>query len=141
MSVEIRNVSQLTQKLRRLPDAVREAAVEEIQATGIRIRDNARARVPVDSGDLRASIVKRRRERGLDAIVGPKLFYGLFVEFGTKAGRWRLGKRTGTSVEVHQHPGTPARPFLHPAAEEERKDFPQKLARRINEALANEARR
>ncbi|MBI1189030.1 MAG: hypothetical protein GC206_17120 [Alphaproteobacteria bacterium] len=87
-----------------LKTAVRESA--EIMAA------DARSLVPVDTGDLRDSIEVAIRRDGLSAAIGPgvkskkrarAVFYGLFVEFGTKG-----SPKDGI-------PPMPARPFLGPA--------------------------
>lgn len=165
MTVKVENLSQLQHKLRGLPDTVHEAAAEEIQATGIKIRDNARRRVPVDTGELRANIKKRSRDRGLDAWVGlahaggrGRHFYARFIEFGTRqhvieprreevlysGARSGLGGRQSSGFGPVSgdvvHPGTPARPFLQPAIEEERRGFPERLARTVSLELKKLAR-
>lgn len=147
MGLEIRNVSQLQHKLRALPEEVHDAVVEAVQEEGVRIRDQARENAPMDEGDLRRSIRKRRLERGLDARVGTRLYYAKFIEFGTKShlirpkdpGSVLAGGEFGP-VKFARHPGTPARPFLQPAAEASRKEFPGRLARKVNEATSKVAR-
>lgn len=146
MTITVENLSDLQHKLRVLPEEVTKAAVTEIQATGVRIRDKAQSRTRSDT--TRASIKKRRAAKGLNAIVNVGHWKGRFEEFGTKAHVIRprnkkvlAGPEFGPVGRAVQHPGQDANPFLLTSAEEERRDFPQRLATVINDATAKVARR
>lgn len=77
------------------------ALVDRALETGAKsIVEAAQARVPVATGDLRASIHAEREGSDWAVVAGnSQVFYGHLVEFGTSQ--------------------TPARPFLTPAAEEQ----------------------
>lgn len=87
------------------------------------IRDEAKANVPVKSGELRDSLkVSTSAKRGgkVTASVKTKVFYAKFVEYGTsahgivaKGGGWlSFG---GVFTKSASHPGAKPRPFLRPA--------------------------
>lgn len=80
-------------------------------------------RVPVDSGELRASISVRVESDKV--IVGPTAPYASYVEFGTKPHEIRPKNPDGALrfkvngeyvyAKVVNHPGTKAQPFVQPA--------------------------
>jgi len=76
---------------------VRPLVANEVKTATLDIEARAKARTPVLTGTLRRSIASVFQNGGLTGIVGPSVFYGKFVEFGTR----RMG----------------ARPFMRPAAE------------------------
>jgi HK97 gp10 family phage protein len=69
----------------------------EVKRATLDIEARAKAVVAVDTGTLRRSIASVFSNGGLTGVVGPSVFYGKFIEFGTR----RMG----------------ARPFMRPAAE------------------------
>lgn len=81
--------------LSQLPEAFRETVAHTIELGVAIIEGEADARVPEESGALRASIGKAIRGDGLQATVGAGEHYARYVEFGT----------------IHRS----ARPFLWPA--------------------------
>lgn len=105
-----------------------------VQQAAMVIRDEARALCPVDTGDLRRSIIAYADQKGTEVhggvLVGSE--YGAYVEFGT--GPRGEASHAGISPDVHPtyHPegwtyqgedgefvhtrGHPAQPFLYPAA-------------------------
>ena len=95
-----------------LPAAIRAAVAAEVQKAGFRIEADAKAKVPVKTATLQRSIHTVMSNGGLTGTVGPSVFYGLFVELGTR----RMG----------------ARPYMRPAAE---KNLPTFLAA-VKSALA-----
>jgi HK97 gp10 family phage protein len=99
----------------RLPTITPEIA-ERLEGACVRtaehVAQDARGRVPVDSGALRDSIHTEKDEHGIGEFVvagNTEVYYGHFVEYGTV--------------------NTSPRPFLVPAAEENR-------ARHVKEARA-----
>ena len=127
---KMEGLSELQSSLRKLPDKLRENALKNASAAGARvIRDDAKRRVPVDSGQLRDSIVVARtfRQRGrrvrlrgavVIGIKGGARFYAHLIEFGTS-------RRA-------------AEPFMRPAldamAPKALKAMAGKLAKEINKA-------
>lgn len=111
--------------------ALRPDGVVKIKALGRRYReatardvaDDARRRVPVDSGDLRDTIVAV----GSEVHVGTD--YWAAVEYGSRphiirsTGSWPLRNRETGQVfgQVVHHPGTPAQPFMRPALYQRRR--------------------
>lgn len=76
---------------------LRPLVANEVKKAVFDIEARAKARTPVRTGTLRRSIASVFENGGLTGKVGPSVFYGKFVEFGTR----RMG----------------ARPFMRPAAE------------------------
>ena len=98
--VQIRIVSN---RIPSLPAAIRSAVAAEVQKAAFRIEADAKARVPVKTATLQRSIHTVMSNGGLTGTVGPSVFYGLYVEMGTR----RMG----------------ARPFMRPAAEKNTAPF------------------
>lgn len=85
--------------------------VNELDRTAIAVESGAKRNTPVDTGRLRASIVRQEFGR-FNRTVGTNVEYAIHVEFGTRYQR--------------------AQPFLYPAAEAERQRFLDNLRRILN---------
>lgn len=93
------------------------------EATARDVAEDARRRVPVDSGELRSTIVAV----GSQVRVGTA--YWASVEYGSRPhiirshGNYPLRNRETGDVfgRVVHHPGTPAQPFLRPALYQRRR--------------------
>lgn len=94
-------------------------ASKVIRSGAKRIERDARQAAPVDTGELRGSIVTTFSGDGragvASASIGPTARHGLFVEFGTS--------------------DTPAQPFLFPALDRHADDVTRDLAALIDDAL------
>ena len=107
-TVGISGAAEMERLLKLLPEKVAERVTKNALRAGARvIRDEAKDRVPVDTGDLRDSVVvkaptQRQRKRGAALVVvgfkKPVSRRAHLTEFGTQ----------------HQ----PAQPFLRPAVDE-----------------------
>lgn len=124
--------ARLRRFLRELDKDVRDPIRQALTDVSQKMLASAQARVPVDTGTLRDELSAKVDSSGLRADVGlrgkrsrRKAFHGLFVEFGTAA----HGK----------HPGTPARPFLHPAFEESKADGLKRVRAAVQESLRRAA--
>lgn len=113
--VKLKGKGKLAKRLKEADEetvaAVRSAVAEAAKA----IRDEAQERAPRDSGALRESITITTSDGGLNARVQVGEYYGVMIEYGTKSMR--------------------AQPFLTPAAEAERKKFPNRLDAEIKRRL------
>ncbi|MFW6331223.1 MAG: hypothetical protein ACOC3J_05820, partial [Gemmatimonadota bacterium] len=147
MTVKVENLSQLQHTLRTLPESVAGVAAEEIQETAVKVRDEARR--TVRDGDVRPTIKKRSRDKGLDATVTAGHWRAKFEEYGTKrhtiapkratvlTGGKAVSTRSGGAVFDDEafgpvsgpvvHPGQRPHPFLIPAFELHRRDLPYRL--------------
>lgn len=106
----------------RVSQVVRKAAFD--------IEGKAKAAAPVDEGHLKNSI--QASVDGLSAEVTANADYAAYVEYGTaphvirprnaKVLAFQAGGKTVFAAEVN-HPGTPAQPFMTPAAEAVRPAF------------------
>lgn len=128
LEFEVKGLKELMDSMRRLPQSLQDKALPRAVLAGAGvIRDEARRLCPKKSGRLARSIVAKKVRKATGGViyqVGPKLFYGQMVEFGTgphtikakklgkvlKLGRWR--NIYARSIE---HPGASAKPFLRPA--------------------------
>lgn len=114
---DIIGAAELQKALQEKADAIVNAAGRAIDESAESMRDDMRRHVPVDTGTLRDA-VKVRRSAALIREVGvtdTKAYYGRFIEHGTST--------------------RPARPFILPAAERERRKYPQRVADAINKEL------
>lgn len=145
MRIEL--VEELTEELSETMAAAVSAAVI---ASAARIEGRAKEKAPVDTGNLRNSI-QHRRTGPLEAQVEPGAEYAAAVEFGTgvfstdpEADHQPIviepRERRALSWPGAEHPvrrvvqqGQPARPYLVPAAEEERQRFAAAVAAALRE--------
>lgn len=149
LEFEVKGLSELKENLKRLPQRLQEKALASAVLAGAGvIRDEARRLCPKKTGRLAKSIVaKKVRDKnrmGVTYQVGPKLFYGHMVEFGTspheikakklgkvlKLSRWR-----NVYARVIEHPGAPAKPFLRPAFDNKFKEATEKLRQALARSI------
>ena len=146
--------ARLRRFLREFPNDVREPIRQALTEVSNAMLQSAKSRVSVDTGTLRDALTAKVDSQGLRAEVGirgkraqRKAFHGVFVEFGTRPHSLKKGSRSkkGRSAErlANQsggmHPGMPARPFLHPAFEENKKDGLAKVRAAVQEAIRRAA--
>jgi HK97 gp10 family phage protein len=96
-------------KLNRIPEVaaqIHAAVGQAVQQTAAQVQTDAKSIVPVRTGALRDSI-KTEMVGDLAAVVGSDLYYAVFVELGTRR--------------------MTARPFLTPAMETARVQFPSTI--------------
>jgi len=118
MSVNVDGLDNLRKRLGELPEDVQRGARSSIEESAESVEQQMKDEVPVDTGTLRDAIQSRVNAAQLTADVGPMggdAYYGYFVEFGTSR--------------------MPARPYATPAAEAERKAFPERLRRHVGDEL------
>lgn len=118
-------------------------------------RAEARARVPVDSGALRASIRVSARLKGTEVTARVTAggrsrkgdaYYAHMIEFGTKA--HRIGPKNAKALVINgqvmrgeiNHPGASARPFMRPAFDGRAQQAVGTVAKYIADRLAKEAK-
>ena len=132
MRIEIIGDKELLTKLRQLGSAVAGNALKEAAMAGAEIVvDAAKARAPRRTGQGAETIHAEFIDTKGDSItvdVGPDLkkgFHLKFVEFGTPPHTIRPKRKKALAfpggahpVRVIHHPGTPARPFMRPAIDE-----------------------
>ena len=144
-------VSQLRRKLRRMPEDVREVVQKAIADGAELVKFEQLKRVPVDEGDLAASIEIKLSGDKLAAEVGPGArtmkakraagWRSHFVEFGTRphstkpqARLLKGGQKEGAG-KGGMHPGTPARPFIRPALKENMGEITKMIDAAVDQAL------
>jgi HK97 gp10 family phage protein len=122
-----------------------DATVDDgVQTTSARIDRTAKRLVPVDDGNLRASIGYRRL--GLaEYSVGATADYAADVELGTaphiitpdEADALAFEGQDGELIfrQRVEHPGTPAQPYLGPARREHQDDLTSDIAAALNDML------
>ena len=110
--------------LRRALGGMSDDVKRAVERTRIDVQNEARRRVPVDTGRLRSSIVSRAESRGRSVgyVIGTNVNYAAAVEYGTaphvikprhkKALFWPGARHPVAQVN---HPGTRAQPFMRPA--------------------------
>lgn len=109
----IEGLDKLKDALHEASEAARKSAEAAIATECEAVRDDMRRTVPVDTGELRASI--RSRPQGLTGEVRATARHALFVEFGTSR--------------------TPAHPYGAPAALRSRARLPKRLAATVKTAV------
>lgn len=103
-------------RLRDIIDAMKSGSANGSRDAAEFIKDRAQELVPVDTGRLRDSIrVTEVGPRTFTVGPGDEVEYAEYVEFGTS----RMA----------------AQPYMRPAAELARREFPQRVARRIRSEM------
>lgn len=84
-TIESPDMNSLIADFGRAPAKVQRAASDAVRKTALDIEANAKVIVPVDTGNLKASIGTSFEwdSNGFGAEIGPTAFYGIFVEKGT----------------------------------------------------------
>lgn len=117
-TIRVEGAGKLRATLKGLPGTVRKAAQDAIADSAQAIKADGRAGSRVDTAHLRDGVAIRRDADGLGARIGvfdDDLYYGQFQEFGTSS--------------------IPAKPFMTPAAESERRRLPGRIERAIKSKL------
>lgn len=154
-SVDLKDGDKLIATLNRLQVETAVEVADAIKESAKAVRREARARVPVLTGEFRRRIGYKISRDKLTAEVAAWRKGGGYnnrrphplahlIEFGTAAHVIRPEKKkalkfaTEGSTETYrlavQHPGTPAKPFLFPAYEAERANYVQRLNEALNKA-------
>lgn len=104
--LQVHGLDNLIRKIEGLPPELEKQIRRHILKTANKVRNNAKARVPVRTGALKKSIRAKYEKDKLSATIGPRgknAWYAHFVEFGTVRSR--------------------AKPFMNPAWEQERQPY------------------
>lgn len=156
-------IGRLQRRLAAIPSEVRKAVRPTLVREGEKIADTMRMLVPVDDGDLKASIgvtvggyvpdnpnvrgvsyspIKGSEDLSVTVHVGDETaYYAAFVEFGTaahnaaKGGGTKKGKRSLKAGKGIAHPGGAAQPFFWPAVRLHNKKARAAIKRAIGTAV------
>lgn len=141
----------LAKRLNAIPAQILEEVRPALVASAEDVARIARALVPEDDGDLKASIAVTgpgettpayaanggRRTAGdnqaLVTVGNPSARHGHLVEFGTDP------HVNGDQFEGTQHPGTDAQPFILPAARLAERKNKRRITRAVNKAVKKAA--
>lgn len=120
--MHVKGLSELQRLLDQLPAKIEKNVMRGAMRAGAKpILVEAKARVPVESGELRDGLKIKTSGRGSRVVAsvratGPHAFLANFFEYGTSPhlipGPLAIGQGFVQGVE---HPGISARPFLRPA--------------------------
>lgn len=114
--VRVIGEERLLARIRDIIDAMKSGGADASRETAEFIKDRAQDLVPVDTGRLRDSIrVTKVGSREYTVGPGDEVEYAEYVEFGTS----RMA----------------AQPYMRPAAEIARREFPRRVARRIRSEM------
>lgn len=149
----------LKRQLLAMPKEARDQISAAMEKSAEEVVRMARSLVPVDQGDLKASIgwtwgtapkgsitlgaVRRPTERAGDLKItvyagDEKAFYARWVEFGTaphnvaKGGGTKAGQRSMRGGGGRLHPGARAKPFFYPAYRAVKKTVKGRISRAVN---------
>lgn len=152
--VEIKGLADLHRALQELPAKVEANVLRGgLRAAGKVIQEEAMARVPVASGDLRDSIrvsARLQKKRGkVEATVkagSKKAWYAHLVEFGTAAHFIKPKNRKSLffawlAKEVVNHPGAKRKPYMRPAFDGKAQSALQAMADYIRARLPKEIKK
>jgi HK97 gp10 family phage protein len=115
---DIGDVAAMKAKLSLLRASLPDAEEAKMKRIILQIERDAKSIVPVDTGNLRASIesrVIRNNDGDITGVVGTNTDYAAFVEFGTS----KMG----------------AQPYLRPAVEQNRETVRELLGEGFNDAV------
>lgn len=116
--VEITGIKALAKKLGLAEEQINSAARRTVKETAEGVKKRAKDLVPVESGRLQRSINASYSSNGLQAEVkntNNQAYYGQFIEYGTSS--------------------RPARPFMTPAAEGQRRKIKRRLEQHVKKEL------
>jgi HK97 gp10 family phage protein len=138
--MKVNGLDKLMAKLDALGGNSKATLAKSIDDCGTFVRDDARLRCPVDTGDLRQSIGKETKVTAdrITTTVGTSMEYAPYVEFGT--GQRGEATNTNPNIDVSYRQdwsGQKAQPYLYPAL----KDNEDQLAEKIKKDLKKEIRR
>ncbi|SHK48929.1 HK97-gp10 family putative phage morphogenesis protein [Paramaledivibacter caminithermalis] len=113
--IELENVERTIREIGLFQIEKRENVKKIIKKTAKRVVKEAKARVPVDTGETKKSIKAKYLEGGLMATVKPRL-----------PGGWKAHFHEYGTVKMR------ARPFMGPAEEVSRNDYLQEMRSEVN---------
>jgi HK97 gp10 family phage protein len=116
--IDIGDIAAMKAKLSLLRASLPDAEEAKMKRIVLQIERDAKSIVPVDTGNLRASIesrVIRNNDGGITGVVGTNTDYAAFVEFGTS----KMG----------------AQPYLRPAVEQNRETVRELLGEGFGETM------
>jgi HK97 gp10 family phage protein len=149
----VKGLDQLHRRFKRIPVAVKRAAIASVVEGANEVAALQRRLVPVDDGDLKASITVtppgqstppysqpggQRVARETEAIVtagNTKVRYAHLVEFGTAP------HENGGMFEGTQNPGAKAQPFFWPSYRAVRRQVRSRISRSISKAIRDEGKK
>lgn len=106
MTIDVTQLAALARDLRGAPRRVERHLEQAVAKTARDIAADAQAAAPVDTGALRNSVTADIN--GMEAVIGPGVHYGGYVELGTSRMR--------------------AQPYLFPAADRHERPFAEACA-------------
>lgn len=152
---DVKGLAEIDKALRELPVKYeRQTMMNSLRAAGRIIRDEAKRRVPVRTGNLKKSIAVVTGKRGRVYVTnkqgkGQKNdgWYAHLIEFGTKphntakGGGTTLGQWAGEQGGGIPHPGSPAQPFMRPALDSKAGEAIKAIADAAAKHIAKMARK
>lgn len=155
LEFKLDGAKELDELLKQLPaNVARRVSANALRAAGRDMRDEMKRQVPVETGDLKRSIkVITAKAAGRDkrnvrvGVFGKEVPLAHLVEFGSAAHKIATkvkrvlfdagaGKFFGREVS---HPGTPARPFIRPAADAQAGRAVETIGKVLAEGIEREA--
>ncbi len=82
--IVIEGIEELERKLKALEDNARTGIVSALDAAALLVLRSAQQKCPVRTGNLRASLTKEVSKDDLYAVVGTKVHYAPYIEYGTR---------------------------------------------------------
>ena len=127
MKVDIVGVEEALARISKFDVETRVAVRKQVRRSANRLRKNMQGRVPVRSGNLKKSIRAKYDSDQLGADVGPTR------PGGSHAHLVEFGHRLVINGQSKGH--VPAKPFITPAAEEERPKYVDEMKQAIRGAV------
>ncbi|NSW92317.1 MAG: HK97 gp10 family phage protein [Firmicutes bacterium] len=120
VSIQLIGVNELIKNLEAVSDNITKDLTKAVKAGAKIVLDDAKARAPVDTGELRDNMTMRvvekdRSQVEIDVGPGKDQFYGLFIEQGTSK--------------------MAAKPFLRPALDENKEKVQKAITDEIEKAI------
>lgn len=147
---EVKGLAELHKELEKLPTKIEKNATRGALRAGAKVfRDRAKELAPVKTGTLRDSIkikTSARKGKAIKATVqagSSDAYYAHMVEQGTIAHLIKPRSRkslfiAGLFMEVVEHPGAGAHPFMRPAFDEKHKEAVQAMAAYLRKRIPKE---
>lgn len=156
--ITIEGVEKLQEQLQKLETNIKNEVAEIYEQLALKVLRSAQTKCPVDTGNLRASLTKEVNKEKLYAIVGTKVEYAPYVEYGTGIFGLRKTRLTKApppgaledwakkhgfesgyivSRAIFRAGGIRPHPYLRPALMENEKDIKDGIKKAVTKVITN----
>lgn len=138
----VKGAGVLARRIQGLGPKVRAGIADAVEESAQEVLRDMKRFAPKDTGSLSAALTVAIDRKGMRARIGlPRQglagdnFYARFIEEGTKGGSKSIKDRKTGKIRTVTFPARPARPFMKPALDLNKRKIRQRIARALRTAL------